>query len=111
MHVSFPAGKTAISLAPVLRASVLLGLESPRHIYHENVTRYDPDCGRCDHADQTETTVLTGAAVLTAAAYLDAKFHISKDLNHLYRLKTGEMNLARAGTLSIKVVDFSDSFQ
>lgn len=41
------------------------------------------------------------AGVAAGAAYLDAKLHISKDLNTLSRARKGEENFARAGRISI----------
>lgn len=39
------------------------------------------------------------AGAAAGAAYLDAKLHISKDLNSLSRAKKGEENFARAGKM------------
>ena len=52
------------------------------------------------------STLLTGRTAATAvvaggtalAAYLDAKFHISKDLSSIARLKKGERDYKQAGT-------------
>lgn len=43
----------------------------------------------------TTATALAGATV--AAAYLDAKLFISKDLNFLYRINKGQKNFEKAG--------------
>jgi hypothetical protein len=45
--------------------------------------------------------MLAAAALTAGAAYVDAKLHISKDLNQLSRLKKAETNFAEAGSYPI----------
>ena len=45
---------------------------------------------------QTATTAALAAGGWAAAAYLDARFHLRKDLSVLYRVKRGEWEYARA---------------
>lgn len=53
------------------------------------------------HTDKLVTEVSQGlfalAGIAAGSAYLDAKLHLSKDLNQLSRMKAGDKNLAQAG--------------
>jgi acyl-CoA synthetase (AMP-forming)/AMP-acid ligase II len=54
--------------------------------------------------------VLAVAALTAGAAYVDAKLHVSKDLNQLLRLKKAETNFAQAGNYLRAPIGVCDCF-
>ena len=58
-----------------------------------------PNCrGRANIDAATAAAAVAGTTV--AAAYLDAKYHISKDVRMIAKLKIGEREYAKAGTVA-----------